>query len=85
MTPLRLGLATLATLAALATGAAAVPFSKADMNGDGVVTYPEARRTMPRLNQVHFEKCDPNQDGVITQREFPLLNNFYRMVYRDLR
>jgi Ca2+-binding EF-hand superfamily protein len=64
------------------TGAAwAVSFSQADSNDDGVVTYSEAKRAFPRLPEVHFRKCDPNGDGVIERNEFPLLNNFYSMMY----
>jgi hypothetical protein len=78
---LPLALATLATLATLSGPAGAVSFARADPNGDGGVTYAEARRVFPRLSEVHFRKCDPNRDGVITRNEFPLLNNFYTIMY----
>ena len=66
-----------------AAPAAAVSFSQADLNRDGLVTYPEARRVFQGLAEVHFEKCDPDGDGAIDQREFPLLNNFYTIMYLD--
>ena len=36
---------------------------------------------VPRLSRCMFEKCDPNGDGLIDQGEFPLLDNFYWMIY----
>ena len=39
---------------------------------------------IPRLAEVHFRKCDPNGDGLIDQGEFPLLANFYWMIYVTL-
>ena len=65
----------------LAGAAGAVSFSQADLNHDGVVTYEEAKRVFPRLQPVHFEKSDPNGDGLIEPNEFPLLANFYWMIY----
>ena len=72
-----------AALALLLTAGAAgaVPFVQADQNRDGLVTYPEARRVFRGLAEVHFEKCDPDGDGAIDAAEFPLLNNFYTMMY----
>jgi hypothetical protein len=71
-----------AVLAALSAPASAtVPFSRADMNHDGVVTWDEAHRVFPLLKQIHFEKCDPSGDGMITQGEYPLLTNFYWINY----
>ena len=65
--PMTLRLAALAAAALLALpgGAQALAFSLADLNHDGVVTWPEARRVFPRLAEVHFRKCDPNGDGLI--------------------
>jgi hypothetical protein len=77
----RVALTAAAMLAALSGTARAVSFSQADPNGDGVVTYVEAKRVFPRLAEVHFRKCDPSGDGVIDRGEFPLLGNFYWIVY----
>ena len=75
-------IAALSAAAAIAAGAAGpagatVPFSRADANHDGVVTWPEAQRVFARLKKIHFEKCDPNGDGLIDQGEYPLLTSFY--------
>ena len=68
----------------LTTGAAgAASFAQADRDDDGLVTYPEARSAFRGLAEVHFEKCDPDGDGAIDRAEFPLLNNFYNLMYRD--
>jgi EF hand domain-containing protein len=77
----RLTAAAAAALCALAGPAAATAFAQADINKDGVVEYWEAKRVFPRLAEVHFRKCDPNGDGVIEKNEFPLLNNFYQIMY----
>ena len=69
-------------LAASAGAAGAVSFSQADRNRDGVVTWEEAKRVFPRLAKVQFQKNDPDGDGVITQREFPLLANFYWIIWK---
>ena len=72
----------LAVLAASASAAAAlVPFSRADQNRDGYVTYEEAERVFPRLTEVHFRKNDPDGDGLISKREYPLLDQFYWTIY----
>jgi hypothetical protein len=72
--------------AALAAPAAAtVPFSRADANHDGVVTWPEARRVFPLLKRIQFDKCDPGGDGVIDQGEYPLLSTFYWQSYLQRR
>ena len=71
-----------ALLAASAQAAGAVSFPQADLNHDGVVTYDEARRVFPRLAQVQFDKNDPNGDGFIEPDEFPLLANFYWMIWQ---
>jgi len=70
-------------LALLVAGpaAATVPFSRADANHDGVVTWPEAHRVFPKLKQIHFDKCDPSGDGLIDQQEYPLLSTFYWQNY----
>ncbi len=81
MTPLHRTLAAALLLAGLATPALAVPFSRADANGDGVVTWPEAQKVFPRLKKIHFDKCDPGGDGLLDQGEFTLLNNFYWINY----
>lgn len=75
------GLGALALLAASALPAEAVSFSQADRDRDGVVTYEEAKRVFPRLARIQFMKNDPNGDGLIDQREFPLLANFYWMIW----
>jgi len=69
-------------LAASAGAAGAVSFPQADLNHDGVVTYAEARRVFPRLMRVQFDKNDPNGDGMIEPDEFPLLANFYWMIWQ---
>ncbi|HRO12330.1 MAG TPA: EF-hand domain-containing protein [Amaricoccus sp.] len=69
-------------LAASAGAAGAVSFSQADRNHDGVVTWEEAKRVFPRLTEIQFRKNDPNGDGVIAQQEFPLLANFYWMIWK---
>ena len=63
--------------------AGALAFPAVDPNHDGVVTWEEAHREMPRLARVHFEKCDPNGDGLIDRGEYPLLQTFYWMNYVD--
>jgi hypothetical protein len=70
-------------LAAAVAGpaAAAVPFSRADANRDGFVSWPEAHRVFPKLKKIHFEKCDPSGDGLIDQHEYPLLSTFYWQNY----
>ena len=74
-----------AVLLAASAGAASalVPFSRADPNRDGYVTYEEAVRVFPRLQPVQFRKNDPDGDGMITKREYPLLDQFYWTVYRS--
>ena len=61
--------------------AGAVSFSQADRDRDGVVSYEEAKRVFPRLTRVQFKKNDPNGDGLIDRGEFPLLANFYWMIW----
>ncbi len=68
-------------LAASTGTAGAVSFSQADLNHDGVVTYKEAKRVFPRLQPVLFDKSDPNGDGLIGPDEFPLLANYYWMMW----
>jgi hypothetical protein len=68
-------------LAASAGAAGAVSFPQADLNHDGVVTYEEARRVFPRLTKIQFVKNDPSGDGLIEPDEFPLLANFYWMIW----
>jgi hypothetical protein len=77
---IRLVLGALGLLAS-AGAAGAVSFSQADPNHDGVVTYEEAKRVFPLLQPVMFRKNDPNGDGLIGPNEFPLLANFYWMMY----
>jgi hypothetical protein len=72
-----------ALMAVLATAASATSFAQTDRDRNGVVTYVEAERAFPGLAEVHFLRCDPNGDGDITKREFPLLNNFYTVMYVD--
>ena len=64
---------------ALATAAHAAPFSKADSNRDGVVTYAEAKRVMPQLSEVHFNKFAT--DGVVTKGRWPALSSFYDVMF----
>lgn len=81
---MRLGSAiTLATVAALtvAGAAGAVSFSRADRDRDGVVTYEEAKRTMPRLSEIHFGKCDGDRDGLLDKGEFACLDTLYSIMY----
>jgi len=75
-----LALALVPTLAG--TASATVPFSRADANHDGFVTYEEAERVMPRLRQVSFRKTDPNGDGRLSRNEYPLLDNWYWSTYK---
>jgi Ca2+-binding EF-hand superfamily protein len=72
-----------AALLVLSAGAAAalVAFPRADQNRDGYVTYEEAVRVFPRLQQIQFRKCDPDGDGLISKREYPLLDQFYWTTY----
>jgi hypothetical protein len=74
-----------AVVLAVSAGAAAalVPWSKADANRDGYLTFEEAVRVFPKLQPVQFRKSDPNGDGLISQREYPLLDQFYWTVYRS--
>ena len=63
---------------ALAVGFAAVPaiaqsrdsFQNVDGNGDGFVTYDEARRAYPTLPKLLFLKADDNHDGVLDEAEY---------------
>ena len=45
------------------------------------MNYCEADASSRGCAEVHFRKCDPNGDGVIERNEFPLLNNFYTIMY----
>lgn len=83
MRPVLFAMLGLAAAVAAGPAAAAVAFARADANHDGVVTFEEAKRVMPRLARVHYDKCDPNRDGAIDQREYPLLDNFYWMIYKQ--
>ena len=75
-------LAVLAFAASAGAAQALVPFSRADINHDGFVTWEEAARVFPRLQPVQFRKNDPNGDGVIAKREYPLLDQFYWTTYK---
>lgn len=75
-------LAAVVLAASAGAAAALVPFSRADANRDGFVSYAEAVRVFPRLQEVSFRKCDPNGDGLISQREYPLLDQFYWTTYK---
>ena len=68
-------------LAASTEAAGAVSFPQADLNHDGVVTFDEAKRVFPRLTEIQFKKNDPSGDGMIEPNEFPLLANFYWMIW----
>jgi hypothetical protein len=67
----------------VAAGANAVPFSRADRNKDGYVDYNEAKKSFPRLSEIHFLKCDSNGDGFVDKGEFPCLDNMYRSLYKN--
>ena len=43
----------------------------ADTNGDGKVTFEEAKTVFPKMTQEHFNKFDKNGDGVISQEDRP--------------
>ena len=74
----------LAVTLCISTGASAAPaFSRADKNGDGFVSYPEARRGMPELSEVHFDKYDLDRDGQLHSGEYAGLDAFYSMMYRS--
>ena len=45
------------------------------------MTYEEAKRVFPRLTRIQFKKNDPSGDGMIEPDEFPLLANFYWMIW----
>ena len=83
MTVVRAACLAAACLPLVAASAGAVPFPQADRDRDGLVTFAEAKRAMPGLKEIHFGKCDPNGDGVIDRGEYPLLRNFYWMIYVD--
>ena len=76
-------LLTIAMLLSLAAAAHAVPFSRADSNRDGYVTFAEAKRALPGLSEIHFNKFTNEPNGTITKNYWPGLDNFYRMMYRD--
>lgn len=67
--------------AAPAAVAGPLAFPAVDTDRDGLITWPEARRAMPRLAEVHFDKCDASGDGLIDRGEYPLLQTFYWMNY----
>lgn len=60
------------------TPARAVSFTHADRNRDGVVSFEEAERAFPRLNEVLIAKADKNGNGVIDKGEMPFLNSMKR-------
>jgi len=66
-----------ALVAAAGPAAAKVPFSRADQNRDGIVTFVEAERVMPRLKEVQYGKADANHDGVVDKGEYPMLDSYY--------
>ena len=66
----------------LAGAAGAIAFAKADLNGDGVVEFDEARTVYPQLMKVTFRKC-ANKQGVIDQPHWPCLENMYRLLYQS--
>lgn len=76
----RLALA-LGLVAGTAGTAAAAAFSRADVDGDGRVTYAETRTVMPKLNEVSFNRFDTDKDGVIDKGEWPGLDAFYTFTY----
>ncbi|MCB1354607.1 MAG: EF-hand domain-containing protein [Rhodobacteraceae bacterium] len=68
----------LAALCAVTSAAAGVAFPRADANGDGYVTYDEAKRVFPGMQEVTFLKADWNGDGKISAQEYPSLEALYR-------
>jgi hypothetical protein len=73
----------LGLVVASAGAAGAAAFGRADTDQDGRVTYIEARRVMPKLNQVSFNRFDTNKDGVIEQGEWSGLDAFYSFTYTN--
>lgn len=63
-----------AAAAAAAVTAAAVSFARADSNHDGLVTYREARNTMPRLSAITFDR-----DSLLDTGEFACLDCIYAL------
>lgn len=78
-----LAVTALAVLAAAAGGASAMPFGRADRNGDGVVSYDEAVRIYPALSEAQFARFDTDRDGVIDRGEYPQLDNLYEVLVRS--
>ena len=79
----RLGLLAGAALLQAAQAALAMPYTRADSNGDGVVDYEEAARAYPGLAQGQFRRLDMNRDGVIDRREYPQLDAIYQLLIRS--
>ncbi len=79
--PLRLAGIFFGALLLIAPTAQAQSFGSLDRDGDGLLTFQEAKRRFPRLQDVIFLKADSNGDGVIDRREFPAFQGIYRQVY----
>lgn len=63
----------LLAMPAMAAGKAEGKLAKlkaADTNGDGKVTYEEAKAAFPKMDQARFNKLDRNGDGVLTREDF---------------
>ena len=75
--------AALGALAAATGDASAVPFGRADRNGDGGVSYKEAVRVYPALSEAQFARLDTDRDGVIDHGEYPQLDNLYEVLVRS--
>ncbi len=69
-----------AALVSVAGAAHAVPWSQADRNRDGIVTWDEARVAFFGLTHPHFRRADRNRDGVIDRSEFPSLSTIYELM-----
>ena len=78
----RLFAAVLATALGFGTMAGAIAFPRADQNGDGKVTYEEARLVYPQLMRMTFKKC-ANKQGFIDKGHWPCLENIYQLLYRS--
>ncbi len=67
---------------AVANGAGAVSFNRADTNRDGVVDFQEARRAYPGLSEAQLRRMDINRNGVIDRGEYPQLDAIYQLLIR---
>ena len=56
---------------AVGTGERMQRLIAADANGDGRITFEEAKAAFPKLTQERFNKLDRNQDGVLSREDMP--------------